>query len=872
MRRRIVVLSSAIAVIATSLWVIYNYPKEVSTISDGHDNVTISTLLGQTRHYNDFFLKENLFALDALTYPDEIERIYKENVTSWHIPKKIERDNLAVNSKQTALTMLTWIFREYVSGNKTYHIPIVYHKGSIPPQVKAFDKNYKELPYIGMRTLEASLKKGGINEAGRLYGIIESSSLIPFQSQSINQGLIADQIPQNGVYQDINYHIYWALPRLLGFFTNSDKNGFRYPLSSLDNHLYITNLNRFVFSKDSFKNIFKGVKDDERFLEFKGVSVNSTLDNYNFNPKAKNVHLLVNLDKKGEVSLKLRNTILSDSDFVNYGFYSEVELSLLRDLGYNIYPREFYGSSIYTSGNLNDLQKILITSGYFSWNESSKIYNRDEVSFVPLSVGTHIYGNYNEVRQQSAIASMGYGSVGVRIDGVGNSLILPKKGVIVENGVGATGIAVTYGKNNILDLKGVITANNDLGVGLRFDFGDNFKSNYLEYQGSFIRARSLDFSSGLLTKEKAQECKLSDDIKGPLVKRVNLSGQVIGNKAAILIGDTAWVSEINFLEHASIKGDIISEYKPFVDENWIYVQPKDSENKLISARFQLMPQVNFLSGIKIGNSSFFELLKTKLNFGGKSDGGESLVNNMGFYSGDPRAYVDVSGDIKGSQFDINVLGGVALVDGEIDVNSVTVSDSSFHVNAPESGVIRMEKLYLDSGASLNISNGRANNVIVNKSAFISNSSVIKVDTDELGTILDNIYLEGNNVIASKRIRIEPCVSYAQIKHFNADPKALLSYVNRFVVNASVKFARYGISVQFPEHIWYKSGFMGRKLKCTGRGCRVGSFIGNNQKLVDVSSLPPWRIALSLIGSLMLILSMYFWAKKHKGEKGKAQEL
>ena len=391
------------------------------------------------------------------------------------------------------------------------------------------------------------------------------------------------------------------------------------------------------------------------------------------------------------------------------------------------------------------------------------------------------------------------------------------------------------------------------------DFKENMRSDDYEYQGSFVRVRTDDYNNKELSREKAAALEVPEELKGPLVSVMNVSGTLIGKQAAIYIGDTAWVREINFSDRATIKGDIISDYSPYIDGEWIYLAKKDQD--LLPARFQLKPRSNFLD--YKGNKSFFEKLSTNLNFGGTDYISLDKDAKDDPNRADTKALIDINGDIKGRDLMLNVLGGVTLVKGRIEVKSLTISKSSLHLSSKDKDEHTVDFLYLDNGAALNLADGRSNVINVNKNAFIAQNSVIKVDTDEDGNILDNIIVKRSLVTNTGQIHIEPCVSYAQLKQFNADPKALLNYISRFVANANNILAPYRISVYFPTYLWHKSGIMGRKIKCTARGCRIGDFVGL-RKSMFYDKLPLWRIYLSLGGCVALALATVFLRHKIKG--------
>lgn len=56
--------------------------------------------------------------------------------------------------------------------------------------------------------------------------------------------------------------------------------------------------------------------------------------------------------------------------------------------------------------------------------------------------------------------------------------------------------------------------------------------------------------------------KLFAELNGSLMEEINVSGTVSGRLAAVYIGSTAHVAQINILSGASVTGDIISDWNP----------------------------------------------------------------------------------------------------------------------------------------------------------------------------------------------------------------------------------------------------------------------------------------------------------------------
>ena len=142
---------------------------------------------------------------------------------------------------------------------------------------------------------------------------------------------------------------------------------------------------------------------------------------------------------------------------------------------------------------------------------------------------------------------MGTGAAGVRVDGTGNTLIVPKETEIHADGPRATGLMVTYGSGHTVEQAGTVTALGEGGTGVRFDFGSSSNGARDEYRGSYIRyirtvqgrdsanpgaigeAKNLPLSDMDADTYNANK----DELKGALVNHYNLSGALTGSENAI---------------------------------------------------------------------------------------------------------------------------------------------------------------------------------------------------------------------------------------------------------------------------------------------------------------------------------------------------
>ncbi|MBQ3854378.1 MAG: autotransporter outer membrane beta-barrel domain-containing protein, partial [Anaerovibrio sp.] len=247
--------------------------------------------------------------------------------------------------------------------------------------------------------------------------------------------------------------------------------------------------------------------------------------------------------------------MMSHRDYSNYTSFLEVELAVMQDLGYKIDRKAYFGRSIYGNGGT-----INNTQGYFDRNDAGTAYVNDTFSKTPLGIGLHIYGYGNTVTQNADILTKGTGATGVRVDGMTNTLIIPKETEIHADGNRGNGVLIAYGRNQTVEQAGTVTANGNDGVGMRFDFGSSTNGASDEYRGSYIRynrwVNSYNTGADAGTISSAENYKLTDmkvdgysagkdELEGPLVDDYNLSGKLVGSDAAIYIGKSAFVKNIN---------------------------------------------------------------------------------------------------------------------------------------------------------------------------------------------------------------------------------------------------------------------------------------------------------------------------------------
>lgn len=283
---------------------------------------------------------------------------------------------------------------------------------------------------------------------------------------------------------------------------------------------------------------------------------------------------------------ELERSMMSHQNYRNYTFFMEVELAAMQDLGYTIDRKNFYGRSIYA-----DHQTIVNHQGFYAHTADGSAYLPGEVNTATLGTGLHIYGSDNEVTQAADLLAGGAGGTGIRVDGARNTVTLRDDVQIRADGPHGTGVLFAYGKNHTLNAGGTVTALGDSGIALRFDFGGNLLSDYIERRGSYIWCiEDADCMSHLQNGAWQWEVRDADGMAlsndGALMDQVNITGTLAAMQAALYIADNALVQEINILPGAHIYGDIVSQWDP--NSPYITAAAKAPENGI-----DLTTELNF---------------------------------------------------------------------------------------------------------------------------------------------------------------------------------------------------------------------------------------------------------------------------------------
>ena len=467
--------------------------------------------------------------------------------------------------------------------------------------------------------------------------------------------------------------------------------------------------------------------------------------------------------------------MMSHRDYTNYTSFLEVELAVMQDLGYQLDRRAYFGRSIYGNG-----QNIVNEQGYFKRNDEGTAYLDNTYSVVPLGTGLHIYGSNNTVTQNANILTVGTGAAGVRVDGTGNTLIVPENTEIRADGPRATGLMVTYGSGHMVEQAGTVTAFGEGGTGVRFDFGSSSNGARDEYRGSYIRyirtvqgrdsanpgaigeAKNLPLSDMDADTYNANK----DELKGALVNHYNLSGALTGSENAIYIGRNAWVNNININKGASIQGNITSDWKHFgaAECEKIYDGVKGDGTDVLAIQYNnsayrydgyipdLVTNVNFNADMSYnGNITGVDNMKMNVLSGALTYGGIANV-----------ASVQVAADaaLFGGTYMVNDMSSKMHSDFPVDattgyvLNAGTIGAASADENMTINGNLS------SNGRLQAYGGGKGGQITVSGDAHIDGSTVTALNMmpGELHPVLQARKVEGKVANADTAIPVAPLLS------------------------------------------------------------------------------------------------------------------
>lgn len=303
--------------------------------------------------------------------------------------------------------------------------------------------------------------------------------------------------------------------------------------------------------------------------------------------------------------------------------FTELELAMFQDLGYDIDRGLFFGKSYYNEVGGNTQTNALGFGSAQSPNTSG------------FGVGVHVMRDNLHLTQLGSIHADGYAAAGMRVDGVGNSLSLPAGVTVSADGEQGTGVLVSYGRENTLNLKGKVTALGPDGIGIMCALSDTRPRFFSHMPKWDVPIKHTNI------QRRHEAGRLKADLDGPLVRRIDLGGTLMASSAALYIGADAHVAEINVLNGASIHGDIISRWNPaaFAD----YFQE---------------PFSNYMTDLTFGRMADSE---------GKAVAGSS----------DPDFRLRYRGDILGAEsLDVRLAGGELNYAGTMRVHSFRMDDQT----------------------------------------------------------------------------------------------------------------------------------------------------------------------------------------------------
>jgi hypothetical protein len=262
-------------------------------------------------------------------------------------------------------------------------------------------------------------------------------------------------------------------------------------------------------------------------------------------------------------------SIMGYGMFQNYPMLIEVELAALKDIGYDLDLKKFFGRSLYTGGTESNRRIVTNEDPFFARSQND--YLLDQPNYSTYGVGLHVFGDYNDVTQKANILADGVAAAGVRIDGIYNNLRINPSVTVTAKGERGTAVLLAFGTGHNVIHQGTIAASGLNGVGLRFDFGMTGGSAVVN-TGSYTWATDVAYSYyGVNILNDSEQFKQAKTIllKGALADTVSVTGSIAGGTgdfgAAIYIGPGAHVSTIDIMRPydgstPTITGDIISDY------------------------------------------------------------------------------------------------------------------------------------------------------------------------------------------------------------------------------------------------------------------------------------------------------------------------
>lgn len=395
--------------------------------------------------------------------------------------------------------------------------------------------------------------------------------------------------------------------------------------------------------------------------------------------------------------INLARSLMSHQTYRSYNAFIEAELAIMQDIGYDIDRRNFFGRSIYSDGNGTENSPLKNTQGYFARNAAGTAYEIGKANTATLGIGLHVYGSGNNIIQtdegtgdgSADLLACGTGGAGIRIDGVENSMTVGRGVTVAADGENGRGILVAYGHGNNIVIDGTVTAAGDGGDGVRFDFGSNSSGGNAEYRGSYLRYRrivedgKIVGSFNIPLEDVLERDSICDyDLAGPMGS-LQVNGNLYGRNHAIYIAKNAFVDRIDVNDGASIKGDIVSDWKHFgngyYDGGWPGDYDEEFENGEAQAKNSALviqydaSKPHNIAGKLVLEDEFEGQYESAYGSGiAYNDYIPDLVTNLNF-----NGNTEMQGNIIGSDnMKMTVNSGTLRHDGSADVVNVKVNQGA----------------------------------------------------------------------------------------------------------------------------------------------------------------------------------------------------
>lgn len=455
---------------------------------------------------------------------------------------------------------------------------------------------------------------------------------------------------------------------------------------------------------------------------FVGENVSEVLENSHLEGVL--INSVVETDTPELSHLELNRGLMSHQAYRNYSTFMEVELAVLQDIGYDIDRRNFFGYSLYGDNLVLDNN-----NGYYLRDKNGEHYINSEYNTADYGMGLHIYGNNNQITQKENLLSKGTAGVGIRVDGIGNTVVIDKGVKVHGNGDFGAGVLVAYGKNHRLKHNGEIQGNGKNGIGVLFDFGTGLLGADIAYEGSYI-----------LSGDQVDQSHKSN-IDGALVDYLNISGSIEGNYASLYMSKNAYVNEIYLLNGAKLKGDIYSFYAPEI------VAGKDGALATRSTETTLYFQAeNFSFDDNISGNNIvlnFESGKSILN--GKNEVKSVNIYSDGFLGGN--GYYKIAQD-KTFSNNGTISPGNSLGKLTLEGSYIQKSDGELELEFNGKG----DKDIFEVFGNTTFENGATASLVPLKSYYpqetqLNIGSFVKVSGTTMGTI-DNFKVDTSNLKSS----------------------------------------------------------------------------------------------------------------------------